>query len=269
MNDIANSNRAVNDEEHWRSSAGSSRDLSALHRFPALPISFGISLMLLGFGSWWYHASECTIANSWDAAGMYGVTSFPALYCLVALIPYFQHRIRVLFVPVLQFFFFIGEFYLPFDDHLTTYALIGSSLVMMAVLTIAQRRTHTFRHWLLLACVASAAVGYGMWNLDRQGVMCEPNIGHAIWHVGTCFAILFGGLYLRSQRLRGPAPSVDEESGNGYSLNKRSQMSDGTEFSSDFSEQSSQGSFSIADDDAAAADMSFDLAADDEDDSHV
>lgn len=217
---------ATGDVKNW-STIEDSQHLSLLHQFPILPISFGISMIFLGFGSWWYHASECRVANSWDAAGMYAVTCFPLFYCLVALVPRLQHPIGVLIVPALQLFFFIGEFQLPLDDHLTTQMLIIGSFVMMTLLTTTRRKTHTFRYWLAGACVLAGGIGYGMWNLDKKGVMCEPMLGHAIWHLGTCLAIMFGGLYLRSQRLREQQPSSPTTSLNKsrYELDEK-QMND-------------------------------------------
>lgn len=262
---------APGDAKNWLT-VEDSQHLSLLHQFPILPISFGISLIFLAFGSWWYHASECRVANSWDAAGMYAVTCFPLFYCLVALVPYLQHPIGVLIVPALQLFFFIGEFELPFDDHLTTQMLIIGSFVMMTILTIKRRKTHTFRYWLAGACVLAAGIGYGMWHLDKKGVMCEPMLGHPIWHIGTCLAIMFGGFYLRSQRLREPPTTslksryeldekpMDDKSGDLTA--ELSQELSADDFSSELSDDSSQ-----QDSSSCSAESDIFAPSDDEDDS--
>jgi predicted membrane channel-forming protein YqfA (hemolysin III family) len=153
---------------------------------PALDASEGLlfagSLLVVGLGSAFYHASLTFAGQVLDVSGMYLIATFVLFHRLSpkASVP-----------PVLAVLGFVLANGVLMTAQVTTPSLrrVVFGLLLLAALGVEWRGSRAGRKW-LSGGVGLMTLAFVLWVVDRQRLACEPSSliqGHAVWH-------LFGAL---------------------------------------------------------------------------
>ncbi len=150
----------------------------------------GVGAVLLGLGSFSFHATGIRLFEVVDVSGMYLISGLALTFALQralgwgdgAAVGFFAASVLV--------------------SSLLMVALGNNGIIVFAVQTVTaiaietrlwSRTPADVRPWLLRAVVASV-VGVVVWVLDKHGPLCHPDnhlvTGHAVWHVLTAVALL-------------------------------------------------------------------------------
>ncbi len=181
-------------------SKGTRHNLMSLHR--AYPVIFGLAAIVIGGGSFFYHASLTFIGQWFDVMGMYLFVGFAMVYSFA--------RLR----PMRPFYFIVG--YLAMNAMLGYLLIVNPAIrrqvfaamvwtaLALEILVWLVDSPKIEKRW-LAASVASLALGYAMWMLDETGAWCAPTSwlqGHAVWHLLTALAAGLLFVYYRSEAMR-------------------------------------------------------------------
>ena len=136
------------------------------------------SLVVIGLGSAFYHASLTFVGQIVDVSGMYLMATFMLL-----------HRLgpRWGIAPIGSVLGFVGVNAALMTAQITTPSLrrvIFGALLVTAV-AIEWRASRKGRRWLGFGAGA-IAIAFAIWSLDRWRILCTPESlfqGHAVWHV--------------------------------------------------------------------------------------
>lgn len=160
----------------------------------------GISIVLIGVTSLFYHASLSFLGQWFDVMSMYLLANFVLIYNLSRLK---LLKIRGFIIGYIAINALCG--YIQYAMPSVRRYLFGILLVLALISIIqANRRLQTqlyTRH--ILRCLAVFAAAFGIWILDIKGILCWPDSlfqGHAIWHVLCAAAAGFIYLYYRSEQ---------------------------------------------------------------------
>ncbi len=188
---------------------------SLLIRRRGYGLVYAFAVILIGLGSWFYHAS-LTFAGQWfDVMGMYLLGTFMVLYNVARLRPLGNRTFAVgyvLFNLALAISLIIGP-------ELRRY-LFGGLLVVtigLEVLLRQRRRnrvspserrlTNESRNPVsgkaryFIAALSIYVLAQIIWTLDLNHIVCDPNgllQGHAVWHILTAASAGLLYLYYRS-----------------------------------------------------------------------
>lgn len=169
--------------------------LSLIRSQRAYSLLFGLAAILIGAGSFFYHASLTRVGEWFDLMGLYLFASFLVLYNLA--------RLRRISGTV------FAAIYLGFNaifgvqmivarglQQIVFGFLVAGALGLEAVIHW-QRRPHLQHHY-FIAAIACFIIGAAIWILDSRGVLsCDPSSPvqwHALWHLLS--AASAGSLYL-------------------------------------------------------------------------
>lgn len=146
---------------------------------------YGFTAVVIGLGSWWYHAS-LTFAGQWlDVMGMYLLPTWLICYNLLRA----RRLPRAAFMPawlISNVLLGYGLLVLPAWRRPAFGVLIGLTLVSELVARLALRSQLERRY--ILGAIGAMALAFGIWWLDLKHILCEPHSvfqGHAVWH-GLC-----------------------------------------------------------------------------------
>lgn len=164
----------------WRRRARPTSALSAI----------GIAAVLLGLGSFGFHATGVRVFEVVDVAGMYLISGLALAFAL--------QRLRG-WSDVVAIGFLVGSVAVSSvlmialgNDGIVMFG--GQSLAVLAIeLRLRSRTPAGVGRW-LLGAVAVLGVGLVIWVLDLRGPLCDPDnhlvTGHAVWHVLTALSLL-------------------------------------------------------------------------------
>jgi hypothetical protein len=145
---------------------------------PAEAGLFAGSLLVVGLGSAFYHASLTFIGQVFDVSGMYLVATFILL-----------HRLGPRFgvSPLLALTGFVLVNAALFVAQVTTPALrrVVFGVLLASALAAEWRGSRAGRTWLATGA-GLAALGFAIWVVDRERWVCEPESpiqGHSLWHL--------------------------------------------------------------------------------------
>ena len=155
----------------------------AMRDDPVVRGLYGFTALVIGLGSWWYHASM-TFAGQWiDVLGMYLLPTFLVCYNLLR-----AGRLpRLAFLPawlLVNGLLGVGLVVLPLWRRPVFGALLGLALLSEVVARRALRRRLAARY--MLGALAALALAFGIWWLDLKHILCAPHSlfqGHALWHI--------------------------------------------------------------------------------------
>lgn len=160
---------------------------------------FGISSVLIGIGSFLFHATATFWGEVLDLSSMYlfsglmitfEVNHRRALTTTQSIVLF--GAVFVTGLTVLLSFPSIG------DAVFIAFTAVWALLIGPQLYRDARYRTRELR-WMVLIFLT----GYGLWNLDIHRVWCDPDrhwlSGHAIWHVTSAVALLL--YYLHTRRV--------------------------------------------------------------------
>ncbi len=188
----------------WRERTSTLQQDSFLKRYPVFSWSFGAAMLVLGAGSFFYHASLSRVGQRWDMTGVYAVASFPIVFNGVRTLALFvkpQHHqtlagagvVALLGVDVLFYAFkwsLEGKIALPV-------------LFILTLLSFGMWRWASGQQlpWSRLGlALATGSCGVVAWWLDLTKIVCAPESlwqGHGIWHVMMGLSAFFLYLALR------------------------------------------------------------------------
>ena len=153
--------------------------------------AIGVAALLLGLGSFAFHATGIRVFEVVDVSGMYLISGLALTFALQRRLGW-RDGVAVGFfaaVVVVSSLLMIGIG----TDGIVMFA----AQVLTAIVVEYRLRPHTppgAERWLLSA-MAALAVGFVIWTLDLRGPLCDPDnhlvTGHAVWHALTALSVLF------------------------------------------------------------------------------
>ncbi|HZU86183.1 MAG TPA: ceramidase domain-containing protein [Anaerolineaceae bacterium] len=171
-----------------------------LIRRRAYALTFAIGIVVVGLGSWFYHASLTFIGQWFDLLGMYLIVSFILLYNLARLRPLPGWGFGLAYFA-LNLGLGIWQAALPELRRETFLVLLLAALGLEALILLRRKPAILVR--LFFAGLATFAAGYAFWLLDNGRAWCDPNSwlqGHSLWHLGGATACGLLYLYYRSEQ---------------------------------------------------------------------
>lgn len=146
------------------------------------------ALLVVGFGSAFYHGSLTFAGQVIDVSGMYLVATFVLL-----------HRLgpKWNLPPVATVLAFIAVNAVLMVAQVTTPSLrrVAFGILLIVAIVVEWRASRSDRRWLAIGA-GLMSVAFAIWVLDRWRIVCAPESllqGHALWHVlgATAAAALF------------------------------------------------------------------------------
>ncbi|RMF62635.1 MAG: hypothetical protein D6743_11890 [Calditrichaeota bacterium] len=156
---------------------------------------YGGALIVMGLGSWLFHASLTYVGHFVDVTGMYFLGGFLFTYG-------FSRKLRqsataftiayaLVVVPLV-----IIQWFRPETSRYVFGALLLGALGMEIVLH------KSLSNWLFVGALISVGLGFGIWVLDERKILCSPESclqGHALWHILTAISTQLSYLYYLSE----------------------------------------------------------------------
>lgn len=156
---------------------------------------YGGSLVILGIGSWLFHASLTYLGHFLDVTGMYFIGGFLFTYGLSRKLRQSATAFTLVYalvvLPLVLFQWFRPE--------VSRYAF---AILILAALSIEIILHKSLNNWLFVGAVVSLGLGFGIWILDETKLLCWPEScfqGHAFWHILTAISTQFSYLYYLSE----------------------------------------------------------------------
>ncbi|HSD82293.1 MAG TPA: ceramidase domain-containing protein [Anaerolineae bacterium] len=185
---------------------------------PVYGLTYACAAILIGLGSWFYHASLTFVGQWFDVMGMYLLGTFMVLYNVARLRP-LSNRAFVIGYAAFNLALGVSLIIVP---ELRRY-LFGGLLVMTIVLEglLRQRRRNRVSPGerggkgesrnpvsdgggYFVAALLIYVLAQIIWTLDLNHIVCHPHgllQGHAIWHVLTALSAGLLYLYYRSEHV--------------------------------------------------------------------
>ena len=167
----------------------------------AYPITYGVTVIAIGAGSFFYHGSLTEVGRWFDWFGMYLYASFIILYNASRL----KKLSGIQFVVVYAIFNIILAVVIFNTAPSIRQQIFGLMIAVTLILEYFVRRRDKPQIagkflYLALGCLVAA---YTIWILDRDRILCAPTSliqGHAAWHILTAAATGLLFMYYRSEK---------------------------------------------------------------------
>lgn len=163
------------------------------------PIIFGIAMIVIGVGSFFYHASMTFVSQWFDLMGMYLFTTFALVYTYA--------RLRPIRSPMFLLAYAVMNVMLGYllivnpEVRRQTFAAVVYAIIALEVLVLLVERPKIKMRYFFSALI-TFAVGYAIWIPDEANLNCNPSSliqGHAVWHLLAAVAAFLLFLYYRSE----------------------------------------------------------------------
>jgi hypothetical protein len=171
-----------------------------LRRTPSFFTMFALAMIILGLGSFWFHASLTFLGQWTDNVGMYFVSNFFLVYQLDRVYRWTSQKTWSIYLlvtlPFIALAYFMPE---------TRRSIFAVSLVAAILATIysAKKVPALMNKKLLYGAAASYLFAQTWWLLDKYKIICDPTHwfnGHGVWHIFVGVACYSFFLYLKSER---------------------------------------------------------------------
>jgi hypothetical protein len=154
-------------------------------------LAFGVAGVLIGLGSFAFHATGVRVGELLDVTAMYLFGTLGVVFSVRRLRPVQDGVLIVLYAALVT-----GSALLMVATGSNGILIFTAQIVFTVVteLYLAARRhgATAYRH--LRWTVGAFVLAFLIWNLDKWGVVCDPDnhvvTGHALWHVLTAVALL-------------------------------------------------------------------------------
>ena len=163
------------------------------------PILLALTLLVVGFGSAFFHATLSFNGQFVDVLGMYFIATFALLYGIA--------RLRSLTSTMLVSAFIVSNavlaailYWAPLFRRVVFGVLIAAALVVE--ISISRRMTQREAASKLKTAIALLGLGFAIWVFDYTRIICSPGSwiqGHAIWHVLGALSAWYLYLYYENQ----------------------------------------------------------------------
>jgi len=168
-----------------------SRRLSRRHLSPIARIT-----LFLAFGSAFFHASETTVGQLADWAGMMLAGAWMLTVCVERITLWRRPAVTAVFW--LLFALPMSTFLLDRQNLRWVFSAEGTICAGLELwLSFGPRRAGSYL-W-NLACWAALVPAMVAWGLDTSGKLCHPDnhwiSGHALWHLLAALGFVFAYLY--------------------------------------------------------------------------
>jgi len=152
-------------------------------------LALGLSAVIIGVGSAFYHASMTFVGQFFDVFGMYLLTSLMWVYALGRLKGWRIGTAAAVFGG-LNMALTVLQLAIPDTRRYAFAVVLILALVTEAVVWKKRRPARDYR-WFWAGLLTFAAA-YVIWILDNSGAWCAPTSwvqGHAVWHVLGAIAV--------------------------------------------------------------------------------
>ncbi len=193
-----------------------SKDTTAIRQRPAYGIIYAFAAILIGLGSWFYHASLTFIGQWFDVMGMYLLGTFMVLYNVARLRPLSNRAfvvsyvlfnlalgISLIVVPEVRRYLFGGllvvTIALEVLIRLGSRGLIKSPRIRLRPAGAGKPR---LQFGYFIAALLVYVLAQIIWTLDLNHIGCDPHgllQGHVVWHGLTAISAGLLYLYYRSE----------------------------------------------------------------------
>jgi hypothetical protein len=162
-------------------------------------VVYAVAVILIGLGSWFYHASLTFVGQWFDVMGMYLLGTFMVLYNFARLRPLSSRTFALSYV-LFNLALALSLIVVP---ELRRY-LFGLLLVATIALEVVIRRRSVtqIRTGFFIAALSIYVLAQLIWTLDLNHIVCDPTgllQGHALWHILTAASAGLLYLYYRSE----------------------------------------------------------------------
>ena len=150
---------------------------------------FGISTLLLFLGSGFFHMSGSHVGKMFDVSSMFLLS--------VAILSLSLQKTFLLksntTIAIFVIGFLISLYPLWFHDN--GYVVFAAQIIIAVILEFRMLRsgTSSLDRSLLLSSIATLLIAFGIWILDRNKIVCDPDNhilpGHGVWHLLTGVSI--------------------------------------------------------------------------------
>jgi len=165
---------------------------------PVYPVLLALTLLVVGLGSAFFHATLSFRGQFIDVLGMYLIATFALLYGIDRLSGLGNKRLIGAYLATNSILAAV-LYWVP----LLRRAIFG--FLMVAVIAveaaIARRGQHRSATRLQIA-IALLGIGFALWIFDYTRILCQPESwmqGHAMWHVLGALAAWYLYLYYQDQ----------------------------------------------------------------------
>ncbi|MBI2521046.1 MAG: ceramidase domain-containing protein [Bdellovibrio sp.] len=156
------------------------------HKF--LSYLYALSCLLVGLGSFFFHASLTFVGQWVDVLGMYLAITFFGLYNIFRI---FDWKVRSF---VVTFFFINSVLSYVLYAHAWSRRYLFALFVVLLIFSIWYSNTKIksmLSNRILYQSIACFMLGVMIWILDITKVICDPYLvlqGHSLWHFLTALA---------------------------------------------------------------------------------
>ena len=164
---------------------------------------FGMTAIFVGLGSVLLHATLTLWGQFFDVMGMYLVSGFMLVSAVARWRNMSDQRSVLLYLGVVGALLAVLYFVPEVRRSLFAIVLLASIAVEM-IFARTLRREVRVSYYLL--GIAVKAVAFTIWNLDQNGIVCNPQSvfqGHAVWHLLGATSLWCTFLYYRSEQRSG------------------------------------------------------------------
>ena len=178
---------------------------NAMEKSAVYPMTFVLALLLVGFGSAFYHMSLTFAGQFFDVFGMYLIATFILVYNIGRLRP-------VSAIVTVSAFVLVNIVLATLLYEIPLLRRFMFAVVLLTALAveipIRKNSQPVLNGKFLWSAIAILAIGFAIWILDITKVLCMPGgtlQGHAVWHVAGAASSLLLYFYYCSEQSAVPA----------------------------------------------------------------
>lgn len=154
--------------------------------------AIGVASVLVGFGSFAFHATATFVGEVLDISAMYLISGLFIVFNVRRLWHWSDRHLLALYAALAA-----ASFALLVATRANGVPMFVAQVTVAGILEVMLHRRGggTTRYLFLNLLIGFFVVSFGVWALDTTGVLCDPDnhlfTGHAFWHVSNAFCLLW------------------------------------------------------------------------------